>query len=92
MNVVHVDDPRISVLRLRVERASLAFRWLGAAGVILEDVAYLIRKYDCVVEERDTLRSVLASMANGLPAAPDKGEHIAHLSNRTDEGERDDRA
>lgn len=84
MSVIHVEDPRITVLRLRVERASLAFRWLGAAGVILEDVAYLIRRFDQVVAERDTLRSTLASMADGLPAAPEKGEHIEHLSNRTE--------
>jgi hypothetical protein len=92
MTVIYVDDPRIAVLRLRVERASLAFRWLGAAGVVLEDVGYLLRRYDEAQDEIEQLRRTLASIADGLPAAPEKGEHIAHLSNRTEGDGSPDRA
>jgi hypothetical protein len=84
MTVIHIEDPRIDALRMRVQRASLAFRWLGAAGVTLEDVGYLLRRYDARGDEIEHLRRALASIADGLPAAPEKGEHIEHLSNRTE--------
>lgn len=64
MTVIHVEDPRIEVLRLRVSRASLAFRWLGAAGVTLEAVGYLLRRYDEQRDEIELLRRTLDSVAD----------------------------
>lgn len=62
MSLIHIEDPRIDALRLRVRRASLAFRWLGAAGVTLEDVGYLLRRYDERGDEIELLRKSLIAM------------------------------
>ena len=83
MTVIHVDDPRIAVLRIRVHRASLAFRWLGAAGVVLEDVGYLLRRYDERGDEIELLRQTLASIADGLPVRSEKGSETENLFNST---------
>jgi hypothetical protein len=86
VSVIRLEDARITGLRLRLRHLELGWRWIGAAGIIKDDVAYLLRRYDERGEEIQRLRATVEAHQSPTSDAPAASEPIggAHHADRDD--------